>query len=686
MVKKKKLLLLAVGVLILVLASALPMLGCAGEEAATPTPAPTATPTPAPTATPTPAPTATPTRTPTPTPTQIPTPTPTPTPAPTPIPNPQIPRPTPTPTPGNVTQFTDDLFPDHVAGQTMAADPGEIVPPAVPGNAIVPTQYTIGVYQVQAQVLPAPQPKTTVWAYGTSALNATYPGPTIEVTRGQAIQVTWVNNLVDALGNPITYSLPVDQTMMWADPLQQRPIFTPYTGPVPIVTHLHGGEDASMFDGGPDAWFTPNQALRGLTYTTNVYLYPNQQRAATLWYHDHALGVTRLNVNMGLAGMYIIRDPAIDPQLPGPQPKLGDPPGIQYYEFPLVLQDRSFNPDGSFAWPTIGINPTIHPFWQPEFFGDTFVVNGHTSPFLHVEARKYRFHVLNGSDARTYQLSLSNGSPFVVIGTDGGYLGAPVSVNSFVIAPGERYDVVVDFTAAAVGSTITLNNNAVAPFPAGPPPGAPPDPLATGQIMQFRVVALTGPDTSTIPAILATIPTLTPGNVTRTLTLNEMMGLNGPIGLFLDGKQYRDPVTELPKLGTTEVWEFVNLTGDMHPIHLHLVQFQLLNRQDFNVATYMTAYNAANPIIPVPQGAIYTRIDPTPYLLGVPVGPAAIEAGWKDTIKVMPGQVTRIVVRFAPQDGGLFPFDATAGPGYVWHCHILSHEDNEMMRPYKLVP
>jgi len=644
MVKKKKLLLLAVGVLILVLASALPMLGCAGEEAATPTPAPTAIPTVAPTAIPTVAP----------------TPIPTPTRTPTPTPAPPTGKPIPV-DPTKVTKFVDPL-----------PLPG-VMQPTTPGG----TSYQVGIYQIQ-QKLYSGLPPTTLWGYGTSQATATYPGPTFEVTRGKPIQVTWTNNLVDAAGNPIQHPLAVDQTLMWADPLQEMPNFNPYTGPVPVVVHLHGGETAPQFDGGPDAWFTPNKAIKGRTYVTNTYTYPNNQQATTLWYHDHAMGITRLNTYMGLAGFYIIRDPANEPaNLPGPLGK---------YEIPLVIQDRMLNTDGSLFYPDVGNNPAIHPYVAPEFFGDQILVNGKVWPFLNVEPRKYRFRILNGSDSRFYRLGFSSGQPFVQIGSDGGYLEAPVRTSPLLIAPGERYDVIVDFTGIAVGTNIQMLNDAFAPFPAG----APVDPLLSpvGQIMEFRVVSLTAPDTSVIPTKLNTIPRLSPGSatVTRTLTLLDMMGTNGPVTMLLDGKQFRDPVTELPKLGTTEIWELVNLTLDAHPIHLHLVQFQLLERQIFNPDTYLQAYYRANPILPIPQGARYSVIDPAPHLMRWPVGPSPNEAGWKDTIIANSAEVTRIIVRFAPQDGGSFPFDATAAPGYVWHCHILSHEDNQMMRPYQLVP
>jgi spore coat protein A, manganese oxidase len=532
-----------------------------------------------------------------------------------------------------------------------------------------PNYYEVGIHQVSQQ-LHSQLPLTTVWGYGTSQATASYPAATFEAVRGMPIQVKWTNNL-----SGITHPLPVDQTLHWADPLMQHPTFAPYTGPIPVVTHLHGGEVEPQSDGNPDSWFTPGFAIKGPGWKQEVYNYPNQQPAATLWYHDHALGITRLNVFMGLAGFYIIRDPAFETPLNLPSGP---------YEIPIVIQDRMLDISGQLLYPAAGINPTVHPFWMPEFFGDTILVNGKAWPYLSVEPRKYRFRFLNGSDARFYSLSLSTKQPFLQIGTDGGYLSAPVPVTKLLIAPGERADVIVDFTGLAVGTQILLTNDAKAPFPNG----APADPKTVGQIIQFRVVPLTAPDTSAIPTTLNTITPLGPASVTRTLTLNEVMGPGGPLAMFLDGKEWFAPITETPAAGSTEIWEIINLTADTHPIHLHLTQFQLLSRQRFQTNKYLKAYTAANPIIPVPAGITYNPVPVTPYLQGSPVGPNPNEAGWKDTVRMNPGEVTRIIVRFAPIGTAAvtpYPFDATAEPGYVWHCHILEHEDNEMMRPYKVV-
>jgi len=456
--------------------------------------------------------------------------------------------------------------------------------------------------------------------------------------------------------------------------------------PVPVVPHLHGGETQSTSDGHPEAWFTAS-GMTGPTFASSRYTYLNQQEPATLWYHDHAMGLTRINVYSGLAGFYLLRDPQnrLENPLPPETPIL---PGGKY-EIPLAIQDRSFNKDGSLFFNKVGINPTVHPYWTPEFFGNTIMVNGGVWPNLNVEPRQYRFRILNGSNARFYNLKLSNGQSFTQIGTDGGYLGVPVKLTSLLLAPGERADLLIDFSTVAPGTKITLKNDARAPYPNG----IPADTRTVGQIMQFTV-PLNAPPAVTppvLPATLNTIPVLTPDSPTRTMTLNEVMGANGPLEVLLNGQKYCAEISELPKVGATEEWELVNLTMDTHPIHLHLVQFQILNRQKFLADNYMTDWTLLNGTPPLAKPTVTLPV--TPYLQGSPIAPALNEMGWKDTIQVNPGEIARIRVRFAPQDAdpslvkpgvNLFPFDPTIGPGYVWHCHIIDHEDNEMMRPYKV--
>jgi len=532
-----------------------------------------------------------------------------------------------------------------------------------------PNYYEIGAYEIHQQ-LHSQLPPTYLFGYGTSQETASYPAATIVATRGVPIDIKWTNHL--GFDHPVKFAF---------DPTIEHAITT--TG-IPITAHVHGAEVEPESDGGPMTWFTNGFAEKGPDWKHEINHYANTQLASLIWYHDHAFGFTRHNVYAGLAGAYLIRDPGNEP---------ADLPSGAY-EIPLVIQDKMFQADGQLWYPNEGDNPE-HPIWTPEFFGDVILVNGKIWPYLAVEPRKYRFHFLDGSNARFYSLALNErvnsqpGPAFYQIGTDGGYLNEPVLLNDpnskssprLLMAPGERADVVIDFSAYAPGTEFLLKNTAKAPYPAGDAV----DPQTTGQIMLVRVVPSTGPDTSVLPAQLATVTRLSNPTVTRTMTLNELQGADGPLGALLNGTPYMGTVTETPKLGTTEMWEIVNLTADTHPIHLHLVQFQLLNRQKFNAHRYQTAFDQANPTLPTTN---YTPVAVGPYLKGKPTPADPNERGWKDTYRANPGEVTRFLIRFAPQDDASpsFAFDATAEPGYVWHCHILEHEENDMMRPFKLVP
>ena len=639
--------------------------------------------------------------------------------------------------------------------------PGKAIPrfveavPTFVGNRVDGTRrLTVSMEEFQQQILPAslytgvPAPYragTYVWGYavsdGASLYGPLYPAFTIEARRGTATKVKYVNNLV----NPVLQKyITVDQTLHWADPLGEMGSEEPFTGPVPLVVHLHGAEVPSAFDGGPESWFTPRYKITGPGYVSNRYVYPNRQEATTLFYHDHALGATRLNVYAGLAGFYFLRD---DRDTGLPSNPIGLPAGD--YEIELALQDRMFDSNGQLFFPDEGINPE-HPYWVPEFFGDVIVVNGKSWPYLNVEPRRYRFRLVNGSNARFYEMRLANrvtnmsGPAFWQIGGDGGLLDVPAKLNDpanaaaprLLMAPGERVDMIIDF-AGYTGQTLRLINSAKGPFPKGTTP----DPQTVGQMMEFRVVLpLKSADASYNPATgtalrspvvrLAGAGALAKGvkaNVKRQLTLNEVQGAGGPLEVVVNNTKWDGSlspnaggITELPQVGSTEVWEIINLTEDAHPIHLHLVQFQLVNRQLFNTSTYFATYSAAFPGgafkpaygparsygTPNAAGALGGNPDVTPFLQGPPAPPNPNETGWKDTFVMYPGQVTRIVVRFAPQEvavGGvspgqnLYPFDPRAGigttdgfgfpggPGYVWHCHIIDHEDNEMMRPYQVV-
>jgi spore coat protein A, manganese oxidase len=559
--------------------------------------------------------------------------------------------------------------------------------------------YVVNASQFNQTILPPSMGlQTTVYGYGGLTKDAVTgkplgyirnsPGPSFDVKKGVPIKVKYINDLTQS------HMFAVDPTLMWANPngmatpsaenfVDFPPGFPQAQSPIPMCVHLHGGEVQATSDGGPDAWWTYNGDHGHEYYTADpsagsnaaVFVYPNSQPAATIWYHDHALGMTRLNVVAGLAGFYLIRDPTnnVDSNLPKGR-----------YEIPLVIQDRVFNTDGTFNFPIEPTNPEVHPYWTPEFFGDTIMVNGLVWPKINVDRAAYRFRFLDGSTARFYNLSLSNGMNFTVIGVEGGFLKSATSVKNILISPGERFDVIVDFTGVAPGTEIILQNSASAPFPDGDPV----DPATTGQIVKFVVGKQTGRTDGKLPAILnptlaGAFPSLPATSINRTLVLTEIMGEGGPLELLLNGQKYDADISEFPKQGTTEEWIIANPTADTHPIHLHLVQFQVVKRQQYDFEAHRDAWFAANGGAP-PYTGTPTPVDVTPYLTaGTETYPPPIEQGWKDTVKMNPGEVTWIRVRFTSQDGKPFPFDPKVGY-YVWHCHIIDHEDNEMMRPYKV--
>ncbi len=520
-------------------------------------------------------------------------------------------------------------------------------------SATISMSESNNVWKFHSQLPAAPR----TWGY----YGAPYLGPIIEARTGVPITITWSNNL------PATHIFTVDTTIHWANPANGTT--------TPAVPHLHGGFTLPQFDGHPESWFTTSRVTpvnTGPHFISSTFTYGNEQQAAMLWYHDHALGVTRLNVYAGLAGLYFLRD-TVEDGLNLPK----DP-----YEVPIVIQDRILNPNGSLFYPNVGVT-AYHPVWVPEFFGDTPVINGKAYPYLDVEPRRYRFRLVNGSDARFYNLWFDNGVnpvPFYQIGTDGGFLGAPAPVTKLLLAPGERADIIFDFTGMPRGTALTLKNNAKAPYPGGKGGQIP-------NLMQFRVTKpLQGADTTT-PAARLALPPIVPlnpvGATTRDLVLKENLdpvtGL--PINMLIEGLFFDDPISEKPSAGSTEVWQFINLTVDAHPMHLHLVQFQILNRQPINTAGYLAAWNAwvAGGRIPGQRPNLAN------FLAGPAVPPPANEAGYKDTARAMPGEVLRVIAKFDLPSGQIVLPPGISNPQYVYHCHILEHEDNEMMRPYEVI-
>ncbi|WP_181799028.1 multicopper oxidase family protein [Kitasatospora acidiphila] len=619
--------------------------------------------------------------------------------------------------------------------------------------------------------------KTRVWAYETSDTvskqvlgPANWPAVTIDAKGGVPTRVTYANKLPSfdpshPYGPGLVQDLvKVDQTVHWANPLgtpgaghpmdcsasenANNPVCQRYTGPQPAVPHLHGAEISACYDGGPDAWFTPD-GRKGPQYCsdgdprpgTAVYTYQNSQEPGTLWFHDHTLGATRNNVYGGLAGFYLLRQPSEEPK--------GLPSGP--YEIEMALQDRVFDTHSQLL--TIPpSNPHYHPYWGVREFGDVATVNGAAWPYLDVQPRRYRFRLLNGANGRRFSLHFG-GAPVYQIGADDAYFDRPVRVNDTACAggasttecsdvdfmPGERADIIVDFTKLA-GKTITVTNDGSLD-------------TSLPNIMQFRVgEQLNGPDSSCDPARpdrdrgICSRPTpvvrlagpdgrpRVKVDKARQFVLNELNTSStepegGNIEEYLNNTPYdglespgirkefpKDGISELPVVGSTELWQFINAEDPAqayHPIHTHLVQFQIVSRQNIDYTKYEKAWSAGYPTSCKPSGvdfcpgfgppnpyripnddrAVGGNPAVSPFLDGAPQPPDPGETGWKDTVRSFPHEVLTVLVRFAPTGvplhrskpgRNLFPFDPTVGQ-YVWHCHVLGHEDNEMMRPYRVV-
>jgi spore coat protein A len=664
-------------------------------------------------------------------------------------------------TPPNLRKFVVAL---PGLGPTGANEIGQYIPVASADTTTYPgiDFYKIAMQQYGELLHPDLPRATRLWGYADvthpkgAALNK-YLGPVIVAHRNRPVRVSYVNSL------PPKHLLPVDNTLMGAesDQPQNR-----------AVVHVHGGLVPWTSDGGPFAWTTPGNRLHGVDWQPGDYIYPNDQSARLLWYHDHALGITRLNAYAGLASAYIIRDTdELDLIAAGVIPSL---------EVPLIIQDKAFVPkniatvDPTWKWgkagdlwyphiyefegasarwddgsegepPAVGTMPVPPVSCVPEAFFDTTLINGTCYPYLNVEPRRYRFRILNGANARFYNLQLyyadatgkeadlrKGGPPFIQIGSEGGFLPAPVVLNNpprptpllpdgtadvtapfnLLLGPAERADVIIDFSAIPLGSKLILYSDTPAPFPGGDvrndyftgcpdqtefggapttQPGFGPN---TRTLMQFRVVSLSGsPDpydfAATLELLNSALPVayrnqqspdldslgLTPlgktlnedfdgyGRLIQRLGTTDQNGFNNQ-GLRTWGRDFvATPVTEIASQGETQVWNIFNLTGDTHPIHFHLVNVQIISRAPFDDET------------------------PDFSAIGPERTPDANERGWKETVRMNPREVTKVIMQFsAPDPRVVQPWvtfatsPRTGGYEYVWHCHILEHEEHDMMR------
>jgi FtsP/CotA-like multicopper oxidase with cupredoxin domain len=579
--------------------------------------------------------------------------------------------------PATIPQFVNQLTIPRVYAPIVITQNGQVIR----------HEYDVNAAKVLAQLLPPGFPQTNVLAYGgnvkipgsssTEFVRST-PGPVFDNVKGILTRVRWRNEIRQP------YFLPVDPTLHFANPLYMEPPispFVPFPGGynnaqslVPHVTHMHGLVVRAEMDGTAEEWFTPSPGeVRGASFFTKDYDMPNQQMATQLFYHEHALGDTRLGVYAGLAGSaYYIRDPAS----PLDQPSTPLPTGE--FEIPLVLTDRAFFTDGELSFPRVSTNAR-NAYWQAGDGANTILVNGKVWPNLNVQRRQYRFRMLAAGNGRTWNPQLDNAGtavPFVIIGSDGGYLPAPQTITTFTFGITERADILVDFSQFPAGTQIMMLN--VGGNPAN----------TLGRIMTFTVVDST-PVTPPVlsPALFPARPALPTNAPIRFKTFHNLIDAANNAERSIDGLEFSGPMSEFPLIGSTEEWNLANVGGGGHQVHIHLIEFQVISRQNLDTAAFLRQWNLLNGFRPVTRPIV---VDPTPFLTGTAQPPPAIDSGWKDTVRAPSNQVTRIVTRWAPQEtvsGGVnpgqnqFPVDPTTAPGsYLWHCHVLGHEDNDMMR------
>lgn len=462
-------------------------------------------------------------------------------------------------------------------------------------GAVDAPYYPIHIREVKCR-LHRDLPPSRLWGYGASSAPVLF-----EAVSDEGVLIDWINDL------PPQHFLPLDPPMHG---MEEAPATR-------VITHMHGARVPAISDGYPEDWFGPGRS--------KLCYYPNHQEATALWMHDHAMGVNRFNVFAGLMGWYLLRD-KVEADLNLPSGK---------YEIPLLVYDRSFDAQGQLYYP----NPPDEGAWSQEFLGDAMLVNGKVRPYCEVEPRKYRLRIANTANSRFFSLSLSNGQSFHVIGSDQGLLAAPVEMKRLVLAPAERTDLVVDFSASR-GESIVLGSDNL-------------------DLMQFRVGRDRVNDSSQLPKTLRPVERIPEQRAVRTraMTLNQFDDDSGmAMVMLLNRKHWADPVTEQVKLNSVEIWSFANLTQDTHPIHLHLTRFQILDRRSFSVDDYL-----ASNSLPLRYTDAVRR-------------PGAHEMGWKDVVQCPPEMETRIIV----------PFEGYAGR-YLWHCHVLEHEANDMMRPYDVL-
>lgn len=567
-------------------------------------------------------------------------------------------------------------------------------------------------------VTPVP---TTIWGYGLKKQPPSWPGMTFERHVNDApLTIKWRNQLIDPITEqPLPHLLPVDTSLHWAYGLHGYMNNSIAQDGVPLVPHVHGGRNDSSSDGNPEFFFSPGNEVRGPRYVEDKYIYGGNSwndAAGMMWYHDHALGITRLNVYAGLAGFFALRDDNDTGKANNPLGLPADP-----YELGFAVQDRMFRNTGELFFPSmpgepfyddfitgqgVALPPALFTNGGPtalaEFFGDHMVVNGIIWPRYSVEQRQYRVRFLNGTDSRFMRLklkvvgasetdpALGTEIPFLIIGSDQSLRSDAVQASEVDFIPGERLDLIIDFKGVPPGSRVIVENIlGDAPF-GGDLPGPEdvfPD-RRTDRVMSFDVelpLNTSIPDTAIVAdsVLGGGFISNAPAVRTRKLALFEgmdefgrlqpLLGTAEPVtdvaGNVVEGSMpWHTPITENPAVGDTEIWEIYNGTGDAHPVHVHLVHFEVLNREGFTADALTQPVLQHNGTFGI--GFRFANI----ALDGNVRGPDVTEQTRRDMVTALPGEVTRIKMTFGK-------------PGrYVWHCHILSHEDHEMMRPFHVGP
>ena len=557
---------------------------------------------------------------------------------------------------------------------------------------------------------------TTVWGYGENSSGVTWPGRTIERhVNDNPLEITWQNKLTDATGNPLPHLLPVDASLHWAYSLHGYEQNSIEQDGVPLVPHVHGGRNDSPFDGNPEYFFSPGFSVRGPRWVDQKYIYGGSDwnnAAGMMWYHDHALGITRLNVYAGLAGFFPLRDDDDTGTAANPLGLPADP-----YELGFAVQDRMFRNTGELFYPAfpgdpayddfitgegVVLPPDFGPTALAEFFGDHMVVNGIIWPKYSVEQRQYRVRFMNGTDSRFMRLKLkvvaagetdpAQGAevPFYIIGSDQSLRSTAALVNEVDFMPGERLDMVIDFKDVPPDSRVIVENIlGDSPFGGDLPEVEDlfPD-RRTDRVMAFDVEVpfnqmVVDSNISDGYFLGGDVAVIAPVTRTRKLALFEGTDEHGRLqpllgtaeevtdvtGFSVNGAMpWHTPITENPGLGDTEIWEIYNATGDAHPVHVHLVHFEVLDRQRF------TAKSIEQPLLQHNgEFGVGFRLEKI-KTKGKKRVLDASEQTRRDMVMALPGEVTRIKMTFDK-------------PGrYVWHCHILSHEDHEMMRPFHVGP